>query len=118
VPVVPAGGPLPSLLLAAVAVRSKAKMAVTWAFPPALAQRLSVGRRALVVGLLRVGMPTNNATVINKAVAAGAGDGCLDFHAPQSAGVFVFRLFDEDDPVATYAASDPFAVVVQQRCVR
>jgi hypothetical protein len=101
----------------------------------------------LVVGLMRLGMATNKVSIVNKGVVLNDNewrqldqmqrqfdhqrsegrlppDGpepvakkSIEFHAPRSAGLFVYRMFDEQDSVQTLATSIPFIVDVQGRDV-
>ena len=118
-------------------VRARARMLVSWSIPADVAQGLvSSGRSSnVVIGLCRLGFPTNKTSVVNKNVGGGGGGGGgfaagpvlgssvgagmvggkVEFHAPRSAGVFVYRLFDDEEPVVTFAHSPPFAVGVTLR---
>ena len=99
-------------------------MLVSWQLPEGVARALTTQAASLVVGLVRFGVATNKTSVVNKNVAVAGGavgqpagpgvaGGRVEFHAPRSAGVFVYRIFDEAEPTATYASSPPFAVGVQ-----
>ena len=134
----------PEMVLKVQAVRSRARMLVSWHLPSEVVRKIKASNDGapfkMVLGLVRIGVPSNKTSVVNKALGAsdapstsfpgaplqGPGlpppnspqaliGGKKEFYAPRSVGVFVYRLFNELEPVTTYASSLPFAVGVQFR---
>jgi len=67
----------------------------------------------LAIALQRYGSATNTQSIVAKRCRNNDTSGNIQFTAPKSAGVFVYRLFDDSTPetsVETLAASEPFLV--------
>ena len=113
-------------------VRAKAKMTVRWELPASaidFTRRKERGEsvaptQSLMVGLFRMGMSSNTSSIISKHLM---GKDTTRFHfgsrvqsnvlffAPKSVGMFVLRIYDENDPSETLATTPPWGVGAQGR---
>lgn len=121
---------------AVVTVRSRARILVSWSLNQSFDRFMhkmnqseqtssggagSGGGVKMVLGLVRLGISSNKTSVVNKQIfemrknTNHPNSGRMEFHAPRSAGIFVFRMFDENNPLVTHSISPPFAVGVQYR---
>ncbi len=80
----------------------------------------------LMVGIYRLGVASNASSVISKPLLGkdechnvnlerGTVSGSVFFHAPKTSGMFVFRIYDENDPYDTLVTSMPWGVAAQGR---
>lgn len=88
------------------AVRPGWHMTVHWEMP---LSELKKSETDYVIALLRLGSPTNSSSIVSKHVESNSKTttvgidnngvqvvkGKIPFHAPKSAGIFVYRLFDQ-----------------------
>lgn len=84
-------------------VRPKADLMVRWELPRATLESMTQPE----LGLFRIGVASNMNSVISKSMspmgnqASAFAKGAINFYAPRSAGIFVFRIFDAQDCVQT-----------------
>jgi hypothetical protein len=106
-------------------MRPSANMLVHWQLPEADFHALmNRPRVVLVIGLVRYGSYTNSPCFVSKPIESrpklirdkdghGYYQGSVPFHAPKSAGQFVYRMFDEttkETILTTLASSSVFTV--------
>ena len=88
------------------------RMQVTWQHHVETAGRQAYPPR-LAIALQRYGSATNTQSIVAKRCRNNETRGSIQFTAPKSAGMFVYRLFDDSTPetsVETLASSAPFQV--------
>ncbi|CAM9391220.1 unnamed protein product [Pylaiella littoralis] len=117
-------------------VRPSAHLTVRWELPAGCIDGIGRPRRELgggaepqrlMVGLFRLGVGSNTAGIISKKMferpPRGVREpremlvGTVPFYAPKSVGLFVFRIYDANDPVDTLATSHAWQVDAQGRDV-
>ncbi len=128
----------------AVFVRPKCSLPVQWELPADMFNLRSDGKikeeietigsgcdnadKNLMVGIYRLGVSSNTSCVISKPLLGKDEcpnvnhDGCtvsgsVFFFAPKSSGMFIFRIYDENDPYETFVNSIPWGVAAQGRDV-
>ncbi len=80
----------------------------------------------LMVGIYRLGVASNTSSVISKSLLGKDErpnvnpnrrtlSDSVFFHAPKTSGMFVFRIYDENDPYETLVTSIPWGVAAQGR---
>ncbi len=125
----------------AVFVRPKCSLPVQWELPVDTFNLRSDGKikdeietcgdnvdQNHMVGIYRLGVSSNTSCVISKPLFGKDErpnvnpDGCtvsgsVFFFAPKSSGMFIFRIYDENDPYETLVNSIPWGVAAQGRDV-